>query len=103
MFWNEGYPVGWFSPVGFVNPVGLINVEIWKLSRSTNLVLNFPAILNLSNIFQTPNHTSLQETENEMLKKQIEEMAKRAEQMAYENDNYRQRCSNLEELNKKKA
>ena len=51
----------------------------------------------------TATKQSSQETENEMLKKQIEEMAKRAEQMAYENDSYRQRCSNLEELNKKKA
>ena len=44
------------NPVGFVNPVGLINVENCKLSRSTNLALNFPKILNRTNIFQTPNH-----------------------------------------------
>ena len=46
--------------VGFVNPVGLVNVNNCKLSRSTNLALNFPKILNLYNIFQTPSHTCLQ-------------------------------------------
>ena len=53
-------PIGFFNPVGFVNPVGLVSLEICKLSRSTNLALNFPAILNLSKIFQIPNHASLQ-------------------------------------------
>ena len=57
---NVVHPVGLFNPVGFVNPVGLVNVNNCKLSRSTNLALNFPKILNLYNIFQTPSHTCLQ-------------------------------------------
>ena len=59
-FQNVVHPVGLFNPVGFVNPVGLVNVNNCKLSRSTNLALNFPKILNLYNIFQTPSHTCLQ-------------------------------------------
>ena len=57
---NVVHPVGLFNPVGFVNPVGLVNVNNCKLSRSTNLALNFPKILNLYNMFQTPSHTYLQ-------------------------------------------
>ena len=57
---NVVHPVGLFNPVGFVNPVSLVNVNNCKLSRSTNLALNFPKILNLYNIFQTPSHTCLQ-------------------------------------------
>ena len=60
IFQNVVHPVGLFNPVGFVNPVGLVNVNNCKLSRSTNLALNFPKILNLYNIFQTPSHTCLQ-------------------------------------------
>ena len=45
---------------------------------------------------------SAQENENEKLRKQVEEMTKKAESMANLNDQYRKRNATLEELNKKK-
>ena len=37
--------------------VNLVYLANCKLSRSTNLSINFPKISNLSNILQTPNHS----------------------------------------------
>ena len=59
--------------------------------------------LNTINKESTTPSQSAQETENEKLKKQIETMAKQAELMTNQNNQYRQRNATLEELHKKKA
>ena len=53
-------------------------------------------LLALESVVQATSQQSAKDTENEMLKKQIETMSRHAEQMAAQNDHFRQRNENLE-------
>ena len=45
------------SVVNLDNLVNLVSLAKCKLSRTTNLSVNFPKVSNLSNILQTPHHS----------------------------------------------